>query len=136
MNEPTNTNAGGRPIFWLGLLLTFGAPLAFAVSMATGGTGAGLWLPWVTGAGALLLVLAFVQRRSLGRGLLMALGVLVAVLVATGMSMMTLPDYTGPAKAGTELPAFEALRADGSPFRVENLRDGKRRVLVFYRGWW
>lgn len=47
-----------------------------------------------------------------------------------------LPQYTGPVRAGKQLPSFDTTLADGSSLTNSNLRDGKRRVLTFFRGRW
>jgi hypothetical protein len=50
---------------------------------------------------------------------------------------MKLPDYEGPARAGQQLPAFQAtLASNGRPFTDADLGDGHRRVMVFFRGRW
>ena len=51
-------------------------------------------------------------------------------------SLVKLPDYDGPVRAGRQLPAFSTTLADGRPFTDADFRDGSRRVMVFFRGRW
>jgi hypothetical protein len=117
----------------MGLAISFGAPLGY---MLFGAGSAGTWLPWAMGFGVLLLLLAFLARRSLGRGLGLGLGALLLGLAAFGMKAMELEAYEGPAQAGVAFPDFEAQSAAGEVFGPAQLRDGQRRLLVFYRGHW
>jgi hypothetical protein len=99
----------GRAYFWAGIgacLLGLGL---FFVQFAL----KYLFVPWyspvLASVGAGLLLAAVTGRRSIPR--------LTALLVVTALaalqwyflvSMMKLPDYTGPAQAGKQLPAFNA----------------------------
>jgi hypothetical protein len=100
-----------------------------------------LFVPWyapvLATLGTLFLLISVAWRRTIPR--IIAL-VLVAALAAlewyTLVALVKLPDYQGPAQPGKQFPAFTATSADGRPFTDANLRDGSRRVLVFFRGRW
>ena len=140
-NAPTTPPAAGRSrgraLFWAGVAACLlGLVLAFAqFSLKIVG------VPWYTPAlatlGAVLLVVAVARRRTVPR--VVAL-VLVAALAGfqwyTLGSLMKLPAYDGPAQPGRPFPAFRASHADGRPFTDADLRDGSRRVMVFFRGRW
>lgn len=97
--------------------------------------------PWYSPAlatlGALLLLCALVRRVSVFRVV-----VLLLLLALAGFqwflmgAKLKLPAYEGPAQAGERFPAFSSARADGEPFTDADLRDGSRRVMVFFRGRW
>jgi hypothetical protein len=92
--------------------------------------------PVLATVGAILLVVAVAQRRSIPR----VIG-LVLVAAFAGLQwyflgvLLMLPDYKGPA-VGQPVPAFAASLADGRTFRDSDLRDGSRHVLVIFRGRW
>ena len=127
----------GRGYFWAGvgacLLGLALAVLQFSLKQ--------LFVPWYTPAlatlGAFLLLVAVTRRLSVLR--------IVTLLLVTALaafqwfflvSLVKLPAYEGPAQAGRPLPAFRSVLADGRSFTEEDLRDGSRRVLVFFRGRW
>jgi hypothetical protein len=136
-NPSIATRSAGRVYFWVGLVACLlGLVLAMVqFSMKF------LFVPWYMPAlatfGALLLVVAVVRRVSILR-----VTVLLLVAAFAGFqwfflgSLMKLPAYEGPARAGRQLPAFHSTLADGRPFSEADLRDGSRRVLVFFRGRW
>ncbi len=76
-----------------------------------------------------------VRRRTITRTI-----ALVVVAALAGFqwfflgSLMKLPDYEGPAKAGERLPAFHTTLADGRTFTEHDLADGRFSVLAFFRG--
>lgn len=134
---PAAERSRGRPYLWagiaaclLGLVLAF---IQFSLKI--------LSVPWYSPAlatlGAFLVLVSLVRRRSIPRVLTL---VLVTALVGFQwyalVSLMKLPAYEGPARAGQPFPAFHTAYADGRPFTDEDLRDGSRRVLVFFRGRW
>jgi len=49
---------------------------------------------------------------------------------------MRLPAYNGPIAVGRPFPAFEARRADGTPFRQSDLIGDQHHAIVFFRGRW
>jgi hypothetical protein len=100
-----------------------------------------LTAPWYSPVlatlGALLILLAVLRRRTIPRLLALVLVAAFAGLQWYFMAVLVkLPEYAGPARAGQPIPAFQTTLADGRPFTEENLRDGSRHVLVFFRGRW
>ena len=94
------------------------------------------YLPVIVTVGFGVMVRGFLQKRSILRvlGLILALLMtLVAWMIIFGLS---LPKYDGPATVGATAPAFEAQLAMGGDFQASNLKDGKNRIIVFYRGIW
>ncbi len=137
-SPPRTDRSTGRGYVWLGIalcLIGVGLVVAQIVALKI------LVVPWYSPAlatlGALLLLVAVARRHGVFR-------VIVLVLVAAFagfqwfflVSLMKLPEYTGPAQAGKPFPAFQAALADGRPFTDADLRDGSRTVLVFFRGRW
>src|SRR5204863_7500966 len=83
--------------------------------------------PGLATLGAVLLVVALAQRRSIPR--------VIALLLITAfagfqwiflLSFTRLPAYDGPARAGKPIPAFSTTGADGTTFTDADLRDGSR----------
>jgi hypothetical protein len=100
-----------------------------------------LVVPWyspvLATVGAVLLLAAVAQRRSIPRILGLVLLTAFAGLEWYALGwLVKLPDYEGPARPGEPFPAFRTALADGRPFTDRDLRDGTRRVLVFFRGRW
>jgi hypothetical protein len=127
----------GRAYFWAGISVCL---LGLALAVVQFGLNY-LAVPWYSPVlatlGAFLLVVAVARRRSIPR---MVALVLVAAFAGLQwyvlVSLMKLPDYEGPARAGQPIFAFRNSLADGRPFTEEDLRDGSRHVLVFFRGRW
>jgi hypothetical protein len=134
----TTASATGRGFLWAGLGL---AVLAIALCVGQFMVLKQLVVPWylpaLTTAGALLLLVAALRRRSVTR---IVAFVLIAALAGFEwhflVNMTTLPEYAGPAKTGQPLPAFQTTLADGSSFSDDSLRDGVPTVMVFFRGRW
>jgi hypothetical protein len=127
----------GRAYFWAGISACL-LGLALAVVQFELKYLAVPWYsPVLATLGAFLLVVAVARRRSIPR---MVALVLVAAFAGLQwyflVSLMKLPDYEGPARAGQPIPAFHSSLANGRPFTEEDLRDGSRHVLVFFRGRW
>lgn len=127
----------GRGYFWGGIFLCL-LGLALVVGQLSLKY---LIVPWYSPAlatvGVLLLVIAVVQRWSIPRiaGLLLVAAIAGSQWYMLG-SAMKLPAYEGPAQAGKQLPPFQSQLAAGTPFTDADLKDGNRRVLVFFRGRW
>ena len=99
-----------------------------------------LIMPWYMPAlgllGVVLVVVSLLERRTVWRVL-----ALLAVMLLTGAELaflyaVRLPPYTGPIAVGRSFPAFEARRADGTPFTQRDLAGDQNNVLVFFRGRW
>jgi hypothetical protein len=127
----------GRGLFWLGIavcLLGIGlAALLFSMKI--------LREPWyapiLATAGAVLLLASVFKRFKVVRLLVFLLVTAVAGFEWYSIgSLARLPQYTGPAVEGQPAPAFATVRADGRSFTDTDLRQGKRTVLVFFRGRW
>jgi hypothetical protein len=99
-----------------------------------------LMLPWYMPAAALLgvaLVVASLRKhRTVWRVLALVVVVLLAGFELLALNAMRLPPYTGPIAEGRPFPAFEARRADGTPFTQDDLIGDQHQALVFFRGRW
>jgi hypothetical protein len=129
--------SAGRGYFWMGLVICLLA-LGLVVAQYSLGQFIVPWyLPILTTLGAFLILLSMLRRASLVR--IAAFGV---ILLVAGfqwyflVSLSRLPAYEGPARAGRALPAFQTTLADGRPFTEKDLQDGKRSIMVFFRGRW
>jgi hypothetical protein len=129
--------SAGRALFWLGIGVSLlGIPLSMLqISLKQ------LFTPWyvpaLTTLGVLLLAWSMARRRTVVRGVAL---VLFALLAGFGWYMLgwlaKLPEYTGPARPGAKLPAFETTLADGRAFTEKDLETGVPTVLTFFRGRW
>ena len=120
----------GAALFALGLILYM---VEFALKH--------LVVPWyapILGtAGVLLMIASLRYRRSWLRGVVAALLALLTIGEWSFLLFLSrAPAYTGPAHAGSPLPAFSAVRADGQPFTDADLRHGQSTVLLFFCGRW
>jgi hypothetical protein len=99
-----------------------------------------LLLPWDMPAAALLgvtLVFASLRkRRTVWRVLALLAVVLLSGAELAALNAMRLPPYAGPIAVGRPFPAFEAKRADGTPFTQNDLIGDQHHALVFFRGRW
>jgi hypothetical protein len=99
-----------------------------------------LMLPWYMPAAALLgvaLVFASLwKRRTVWRVLALVVVLLLAGFELVVLNEMRLPPYVGPIAEGHPFPAFEARRADGTPFTRNDLIGDRHQALVFFRGRW
>jgi hypothetical protein len=136
--SPSQQRSTGRAYFWAGIgACLLGLALVFVQMFGL----KYLFVPWyspiLATLGAVLLLLAVVRRRSITRVIVLVLVAAFAGLQWYGLvSMVKLPDYVGPAQPGKQLPPFQAVFADGRPFTEEDLADGSRRVMTFFRGRW
>ncbi len=126
----------GRLLLLLGLGLGVLGVVAYVVQFSL----ERLMLPWYTptlaALGVVLVVMSLWERRTVWR-----VFALLAVVLLTGAELallyaMRLPPYTGPIEVGRPFPAFEARRADGTPFTDRDLAGDRNNVLVFFRGRW
>jgi len=126
----------GRSYFWFGLLACLiGIPIVF-VQFALKVIATPWYLPALATVGTVLLLVAVAHRRTTARVVVFGLAALLTACEWYFLiSLMKLPDYAGPAK-GSPFPAFQAAQADGTPFSADDLRDGSRRAMVFFRGRW
>lgn len=136
--QPTVERGAGRGFLWAGLALVLLAIGAVFVQFWVLKSMATPWhVPILLTLGALSLVLAVARRRSVVRIVLLVLVVALAGFQWYFLtSMSRLPSYDGPARAGQPIPAFQTKYADGRSFTEKNLQDGKRSIMVFFRGRW
>ena len=124
-----------RLLLIFGLLALAAGPTLHGVRIALGDPDTPTYLPFLSGAGALLLVAHAARRRTRGA----ILGAAAAGLVALGLGLYPLalraPSYDGPARVGQPLSPFTARPADGTAFDLERLRAGGPAVMVFFRHW-
>jgi hypothetical protein len=126
-----------RSFVWLGFGLCV---LGIALSIAQFGLKM-LFVPWYIPAlstlGAILALIAFVDRRTIFRGAALAVMVAFAALEWYFIGVfLKLPEYKGPATAGSPMPSFQTALADGTPFTEKDLATGQTTVLTFFRGNW
>jgi hypothetical protein len=99
-----------------------------------------LTLPWYMPAlallGVALVALSLWRQRTVWRGLALLAVVLLSGAELAALNATRLPPYTGPVAVGRPFPAFEARRADGTPFTQNELTGDRHHVLVFFRGRW
>jgi hypothetical protein len=99
-----------------------------------------LKVPWYMPAAALLgvalMIASLWKRRTLWRVLALVVVVLLAGFELMVLNEMRLPPYVGPLAEGHPFPAFEARRADGTPFTRNDLIGDRHQALVFFRGRW
>lgn len=133
----TSQRSQGRAYFWLGIGVCLLGLALTVVQFSLKFLVVPWYVPILTTLGALLLLVAVAYRRSIPRVLALVLVVAFAGLQWYALvSLMKLPAYEGPAQTGKQLPAFHSALADGRAFTDDDLRDGSRRVLVFFRGRW
>jgi hypothetical protein len=134
---PISLPVSGRLLVGLGFLLCL---LGIGLGIAQFSRSL-LFVPWYVPAmstiGALLVLLAFTQRRTIGGGVALVLTLALAAFewFALGIALKT-PEYVGPAKAGSPMPSFRTVFADGRPFTDRDLATGQTTVLTFFRGRW
>ncbi|MFO0889856.1 MAG: hypothetical protein U0790_12030 [Isosphaeraceae bacterium] len=132
-----SASRGAWPIFLTGVLLCLVAPAAYVIQIRLKHLGTPWYLPIVSSAGVVLMILSLLRRRGIVRGaILIPLALLCgfewfAVAVATRT-----PAYRGPAQPGRPVPPFRSTLADGTPFSAADLANGTSTAMVFYRGRW
>jgi hypothetical protein len=125
----------GRPYLWLGIALAILGPVAYALQLWARKLFTPWYVPTLTTLGLVLVILALVSARSLGRVLaLVLIGVLAVGEWYLLVELARLPAYTGPVEVGKPLPAFETQMADGSLFKPADLNGKENTALVFFRG--
>lgn len=132
------TTDHSRVWFWSGLgVVVLGVALTVAQFQGLKYLATPWYLPALATAGAALLLAAAWRRWSVVRGVtFVAVAALAGLLWFFFGVLAKLPDYDGPARAGSAMPAFRAALADGRPFTDADLRDGSHRAMVFFRGRW
>ena len=126
----------GRLLTPLGLVLAALGVAAYVLQLWLRRLAVPWYMPAMAFLGAALVAVSLWKRRTVWRVLAMAVVVLLGGLEVTALNAMRLPPYTGPIAVGRPFPAFEAKRADGSPFTQASLVGGRDTVMVFFRGRW
>jgi hypothetical protein len=134
---PAAGRSRGRSYLWAGIAACLLGLVLAAAQFLLSMVGVPWYSPVLATLGVVLVLVSLVRRRSIPRVVtLVLLTALAAFEWYTLVVLMKLPAYEGPARAGQPFPAFRTAYADGRPFTDEDLRDGSRRVLVFFRGRW
>ncbi len=126
----------GRLWLALGLGLAALGLCAYVAQVASHRLATPWYLPASATLGAILVVVALWQARSVGRILGLILVVLLAGAEWTFLLGTRLPPYTGPVAVDKPFPAFKTTRADGTPFTDQDLQGEQTIVLVSFRGRW
>jgi hypothetical protein len=133
----TNRRTRRWPLFLLGFVLFLVGPIVFAVQLSLHQLKMPWHLPILSTIGVVLMAASAWQRR----GMLRIAGLVLFVLLCGFEWYMVLvkfrtPEYHGPATAGQTIPAFTTSLADGKALTNTDLQNGKRTVLLFFRGRW
>jgi hypothetical protein len=132
-----NPRTRGRGYFWAGIAACLLGPAVIVAQFGLKYLVVPWYSPVLATLGALLLVVAAICRGSIPRVIALVLVTAFAGLQWYFLTvLMKLPEYAGPARAGQPIPAFRGTLADGRPFTEEDLRDGARHIMVFFRGRW
>jgi hypothetical protein len=124
-------------LFVAGIALFVVGPVWFVVQYRLKNLGSVLYVPVLSSAGMLLLILSVRRRRSVARMVFLVLFAIVCGIEWFAFTVATRsPAYTGPAQPGRKVPQFAARLADGTPFKSSDLETGTSTVMVFYRGRW
>lgn len=136
--SPIEVPGRGRGRLWMlaGLGVAALGPVAYGVQLGLHRLKVPWYMPGLALVGAGLIVASLRARRSVARTLALVAVLLLGGLETAALVVMRLPSYAGPVAVGRPFPAFEAVRADGSPFTQGDLAGDKSSVLVFFRGRW
>jgi hypothetical protein len=126
----------GRFFLLLGLFLAILGVVAYVVQVSLARLTAPWYMPTLASLGVVLVIMSLIERRTAWRIVALVVVVLLAGAEWAMMYAMRLPPYAGPITVGRPFPAFETLRADGTPFTERDLAADKNTVLVFFRGRW
>jgi hypothetical protein len=133
----TTTPPRRWPLFLAGVLLFLLGPAIYVVQVSLKDLTMPWHLPILATLGVVLMALSVGQRRGVWRSAALVFFVLLCGLEWFFLVAITkTPLYAGPAQPGRKVPEFTAAYADGQAFTHNNLEDGKRSVLLFFRGRW
>lgn len=140
MNDTTQPvpRASGRWLLGVGFGLTvIGVAIVFA-PLFLKKTIAPWWAsPGLATLSAGMILAAVWRRPGIVRiGSLVLIGAFAALQWFFFGVMLRLPDYSGPVSDGRLFPDFRSCQADGRPFTVQDLKDGRPTVMVLFRGRW
>jgi hypothetical protein len=124
-------------LFVAGIALFVLGPVWFVTQFRLKNLGPAWYVPILSSAGVLLLILSVLRRRGIAR---MVMLIMFAMVCGLEWYVFTVaarsPAYTGPGQPGRKVPQFAARLADGTPFTSAELEKGTSTVMVFYRGHW
>src|SRR5262245_59162834 len=118
MATSTVTRASRRPgrlLLVLGLVLVALSVIGYVLQVRAGLLAAPWYMPVAALVAAGLIVLSLRKARSIWRVLALVFVLLLGAAQATMLLALRLPEYKGPVAAGKPFPAFQSLRADGTP---------------------
>ena len=135
---PVANGAARRwPLFLMGLALFLAGPILNAIEIINGRLTMPWYLPILATLGVLFMIASVWQRGGILRiSGLVIFAVLCGLIWFFVLVMSKVPNYTGPAQPGKKVPAFNTKLADGTSFSNEDLEEGDRSVLLFFRGRW
>jgi len=138
LQAPVSTcpRTAGRRLVWLGWGLLLVGLVVYGVQLLALKQFVVPWYAPVLGTvGTAAMLIAVLRRWTVLRIVgLVACTLVVAIEWSFLLFMSRAPAYVG-LTAGQQVPAFVASRADGTPFRNEQLA-GQPTVLLFFRGHW
>jgi hypothetical protein len=124
-------------LFFTGIALFVLGPAWYIIQIRLKNLGSGWYVPILSSAGVVFLILSIRQRRGAVR---MVVLIFFAIVCGFEWFVFTVfsrsPAYSGPAQPGRKIPQFAAQLADGTPFTSAELEKGIATVLVFFRGHW
>jgi hypothetical protein len=124
-------------LFLAGIALFVLGPVWFVAQYRLKNLGPTWYVPVLSSAGVLLLILSVLRRRGIVRMIFLVLFTMVCGFEWFAFTVATRsPAYTGPAQPGRKVPQFAARLADDTPFTAAELEKGTPTVMVFYRGHW
>jgi hypothetical protein len=126
----------GRLFVFFGLALPILGIIGYVVQVMAHRLTTPWYLPGLAALGAVFVIYALGQARSVWRVLAVLLVALLAAAECAFLATGRLPRYEGPVTVGGAFPDFVTARADGIPFTQNDLQGGKDNVLVFFRGRW
>ena len=132
--------AGGRRLFWSGVLLALLSFVSyFGFTLNLPGSAGYTWIhERLVEAGAVIAVLSWWRlpprfSTRIGTGMAVAVAALLLGYVHLYSSM--LPSTEGVIQVGQRAPVFSLPGPDGESFSSETFL-GKPLILIFYRGYW
>jgi hypothetical protein len=124
-------------LFVAGIALFVLGPVWFVAQYRLKNLGSVWYVPVLSSAGMLLLILSVRRRRGVVRMVFLMLFAIVCGFEWFAFTVATRsPAYTGPAQPGRKVPQFAARLADGTQFTSAELEKGTSTVMVFFRGHW
>jgi hypothetical protein len=136
MTTPSTASPRGRLLMLLGLGLAALGIAAYAVQLRLHRLAVPWYMPAMALVGAILVAVSLREKRTVWRVLALIVVAALGGFEVMALNAMRLPPYTGPVAVGRPFPAFEAKRADGTPFTQADLAGDRDTALVFFRGRW